>query len=56
MDGADQTYWTDGEPYQYLSSPDDETGGDLKFWSGGQPNELLAPVTNDTAAMFMLFF
>lgn len=57
MDGEDQKFWVDGEPYPFLASPDDTTGETQKFWVDGQPFEFLAesPVP-DTTAMFMMFF
>lgn len=44
-DGADQKYWADGQPLEFLSSPDDTTGGEQKFWVDGQPIGYLAPAT-----------
>lgn len=58
-DDGQNTYWSEGLPYDAIQSPDDDTGGDLVFWSEGQPYDLLQPAaapTANTTAMFMMFF
>lgn len=60
QDNGQNTYWLDGQPYQYLESPDDDTGGSLVYWLDGEPSEFLqpasAPPAADTGAMLMFFF
>lgn len=60
QDNGQNTYWFDGQPYQYLESPDDDTGASQIYWFDGEPSEFLqptsAPPAADTAAMLMMFF
>lgn len=59
MDGADNKYWFDGQPFGFLTSSDAPTGGgDAKFWFDGQPYELLqtAPVTETFDGFFLMFY
>lgn len=41
-DGADQKFWVDGQPYEYIITPADSTGGSNTFWANGSPYPLLA--------------
>lgn len=41
-DGTDQTFWVDGEPYKYVPSTADSTGGANTYWINGAPSEFLA--------------
>lgn len=61
QDNGQNTYWADGQPYQFLESPDDDAGGSLAYWSDGEPYEFLQPAAappapNNTGAMLMFFF